>query len=231
MWSVLLYIVASLMCLYGLITLRTAWSYRFKHIGLDLGAICFLAGAIAAVNLEKWWPLILAFVLTWVIRLLGGDPGYFGHLNPTKVWRAGRTMRQIQQASSKVRVATFARLIKRYEPRYGSQAKPLACAITNMLFYDEFQEGTPAMALLQTQKGIIEKELQALKDDKDLLTMVHITLSEEIGVRYAHGSTAEQIEETFNNLKQYGLLVPVKGLKTNEFLNLANEFYLNSVSE
>ncbi len=76
MWSILLYILASLMCLYGLITLHTAWRYRFKHIGLDLGAICFLAGAICASTLERWWPLAAAFVLAWIIRLFGGDPGY-----------------------------------------------------------------------------------------------------------------------------------------------------------
>lgn len=76
MWSILLYILASLMCLYGLFTLHTAWRYRFKHIGLDLGAICFLAGAIGASTLERWWPLAAAFVLAWIIRLFGGDPGY-----------------------------------------------------------------------------------------------------------------------------------------------------------
>ena len=74
--NLLRYILASLMCLYGLTILHTAWRYKFKHIGLDLGAACFLGGAIGAATLEKWWPLIAAFVLAWVIRLLGGDPGY-----------------------------------------------------------------------------------------------------------------------------------------------------------
>ena len=62
------------MCLYGLITLHTAWRYKFRHVGLDVGAVCFLAGAIAAVNLEEWWPVILAFVMAWIVRLMGGNP-------------------------------------------------------------------------------------------------------------------------------------------------------------
>ena len=61
--------------------------------------------------------------------------------------------------------------------------------------------------------------------------MVHITLSEEIGIRHAYGATAEQIEETFNKLKRYGLLVPVEGVKNDKFVDLANQFYHNNTSE
>ena len=75
MWSLLRYLLASLMCLYGMITLHTAWRYRFKHIGLNLGAVCFIAGAAGAATLERWWPLIAAFVLAWLVSSLGGDPG------------------------------------------------------------------------------------------------------------------------------------------------------------
>ena len=140
-------------------------------------------------------------------------------------------MKAIKKAALAVRVATFARLRKRYKSQYDSQASALAAAITNILFSDEFPEDSPAKVLLETQEDTIEKELVALQDDRELLGMVHITLSEEIGIRYAYGSTAEQIEETFNNLRQYGLLVPVKGMTTNKFLNLAKEFCNENVSE
>ena len=231
MWSIVLYILSSLMCLYGIVTLYTAWRFRLKNIGLDLGAATFLAGAVAAATLEKWWPLVAAFIMAWIVRLLGGDPGYFTVMNPIRIMKAGRMMRRIQAGAAKVRVATFARLKKRYKPQYGSQAPALATAITNTLFADKSPDGSPAKVIIQTQKGTIEKELVNLRSDEELLTMVHITLSQEIPIRHAYGSTAEQIEEAFDELKQHGLLVPTEGVTTDKFLRLANEFYDNNVLE
>lgn len=137
-------------------------------------------------------------------------------------------MKNIEQASLKVRLATFGRLEKRYESEYGPQASTLAVAITNLLFSDVFPDDSPAKVLLETQGNTIEKELFALQDDKELLTMIHVTLSQEIGIRYAYGSTAEQIEESFDRLKKYGLLVPAKGVATDQFVCLANEFFDNN---
>ena len=134
-------------------------------------------------------------------------------------------MEDIKQASLKVRLATFGRLEKRYESEYGSQASTLAVAITNLLFSDVFPDDSPAKVLLETQENTIEKELLALQDDKELLTMIHVTLSQEIGIRYAYGSTAEQIEESFDRLKKYGLLVQTKGVSKEQFVYLANEFF------
>ena len=76
MWSVVFYMLSFVMYLFGISLIYFAWQFRFKHIGLDLGAICYLAGATGAVTLEKWWPLIVAFILAWMVRLWGGDPGY-----------------------------------------------------------------------------------------------------------------------------------------------------------
>ena len=137
-------------------------------------------------------------------------------------------MKAIEKAALAVRVATFARLKKRYESEYCSQASAIATAITNILFSDEFPEDSPAKVSLETQEDTIEKELVALQDDRELLSMVHITLSQEIGIRYAYGSTAEQIEETFNKLKKYGLLVPIEEVTADKFVYLANEFFDNN---
>ncbi|HEW79692.1 MAG TPA: hypothetical protein ENH34_07005 [Phycisphaerales bacterium] len=148
-----------------------------------------------------------------------------------KIMRAGKVMKKIENASLKVRVATFARLTKRYEPKYGSQDKVLATVVTNELFSDTSQDDTRAGVFLKNHRDIIGKELCNLTDDKELLRMVHITLSEEILIRHAYGATAEQIEETFDKLKQYGLLVPVEEVKTDKFIDLANQFYRNNISE
>jgi len=148
-----------------------------------------------------------------------------------KVIMTGKTMKAIEKAALAVRVAIFARLEKRYISEYDSQAPTIATAITNILFSDKFPEDSPAKVLLETQEDTIEKELLALQDDRDLLTMVHITLSQEIAIRHAYGSTTEQIEETFNKLEKYGLLVPIEEVTTDKFVCLANEFFDNNRDE
>ena len=74
-----------------------------------------------------------------------------------KVILAGKYMKNIEQASLKVRLATFGRLEKRYESEYGPQASTLAVAITNLLFSDVFPDDSPAKVLLETQGNTIEK--------------------------------------------------------------------------
>ena len=74
--TVILYIAAGLFGYMGLAILGTAFRHKFKHIGLNLGAACYLLGSIGAFSLNQWWPLIVAFIFAWIFRLLGGDPGY-----------------------------------------------------------------------------------------------------------------------------------------------------------
>jgi len=142
-----------------------------------------------------------------------------------RVMRAGKITQRIKDAGLKVRVATFARLEARYKSKYRSQAPVLATAIANELFSDVSPDNSPAKMFSETHKDVIEEELTKLSDDKDLLSMTHLTLSQEIGVRHAYGTTAEQIEETFNKLERYALLVPVEGILIDKFEVLANEFF------
>ena len=46
-----------------------------KHIGLLLAGIVFLAAATASACLDSWWPLLIGFVVLWILRLVGFDPG------------------------------------------------------------------------------------------------------------------------------------------------------------
>lgn len=105
----------------------------------------------------------------------------------------------------------------------------MATATTNELFSDISPDNTPAQIFLETHKDIVEKELANLKDDTELLTMVHMTLSEEIGVRFAYDAGPKEIENTFNKLRRLGLLVPVKNTSTDEFINYAHAFYKKNV--
>lgn len=49
--------------------------HRRKHYGLFLMGITYATGAALSVMLTHWWPLLAAFVLAWVLRLMGLDPG------------------------------------------------------------------------------------------------------------------------------------------------------------
>ncbi len=62
-------------CVFGLMGMNLLWSFTVTwHWGLLLGGMCYLAGCITAQVLSSWWPLLVAFCLAWVLRLLGLDP-------------------------------------------------------------------------------------------------------------------------------------------------------------
>ncbi len=47
---------------------------RTRYHGVLLLSITYAAGAILAVVLMHWWPLVAAFALVWVLRFMGLDP-------------------------------------------------------------------------------------------------------------------------------------------------------------
>ncbi len=49
--------------------------HRTKHYGLFLMGITYAASAGLAITLMHWWPLVAGFILVWVLRLLGLEPG------------------------------------------------------------------------------------------------------------------------------------------------------------
>ena len=71
---ILLYIVASIFSLFASIFLFSF--FQSKEIGLLLFAVILFGCATLAINLEAWWPFLLALGLGWILRLLGLDPGY-----------------------------------------------------------------------------------------------------------------------------------------------------------
>jgi hypothetical protein len=49
--------------------------HRTRHYGVFLLGIAYAASAGLAIVLMHWWPLVAGFVLVWILRLLGLDPG------------------------------------------------------------------------------------------------------------------------------------------------------------
>ena len=47
-----------------------------KHIGLLLSSFVSVGFSITAIYLVQWWPLAVGFIINWVLRLMGLDPGY-----------------------------------------------------------------------------------------------------------------------------------------------------------
>ena len=72
--KIFFYILIGVFTLLGLGTLSAASQTKFKHIGLILGAFCYLGAAFAAYHFTSWWAFLIGFVLVWGVRLLGGDP-------------------------------------------------------------------------------------------------------------------------------------------------------------
>lgn len=65
-------IFCGLFALMGFGVLVAAWSGRSPR--LFLGAMCYLGAAVAAIQLSSWWPLLIGFVLAFMVRAVFGDP-------------------------------------------------------------------------------------------------------------------------------------------------------------
>jgi len=48
--------------------------YRERHIGIFLMAITYGTSGLLAITLAHWWPLVVGFVLVWMLRMLGLEP-------------------------------------------------------------------------------------------------------------------------------------------------------------
>jgi hypothetical protein len=48
---------------------------RTGHYGMFLMGLTYGASAGLAIVLMHWWPLVAGFVLVWILKLLGLDPG------------------------------------------------------------------------------------------------------------------------------------------------------------
>jgi len=47
-----------------------------KHVGLLLDGILYVMAGVASFNFLIWWPLPVAFVGSWILRLVGLDPAW-----------------------------------------------------------------------------------------------------------------------------------------------------------
>jgi len=70
------YMVYSLAAPFILLALALFYAYsRSKQHGLLLLGISYAASAALAIVLADWWPLLVGFVVVWILRAMGMDPG------------------------------------------------------------------------------------------------------------------------------------------------------------
>ncbi len=50
--------------------------YREQHFGTFLMAITYGLSGLLAISLPHWWPLIVGFVMVWLLRLMGMEQSF-----------------------------------------------------------------------------------------------------------------------------------------------------------
>ena len=69
-----LYIVAGI---FALFSFGIWFSFlQSRHLGLLLASIAYGGAAFLAFYLVAWWPLLVGFILAWLLRFVGTDPGH-----------------------------------------------------------------------------------------------------------------------------------------------------------
>ena len=71
--DIVIYVISGLFILLSLALLFAY--YRTRQPGLVLLSSAYGTTGILALMLMHWWPLAAGFVLAWVLRLLGIEPG------------------------------------------------------------------------------------------------------------------------------------------------------------
>ena len=66
-----------LACISILLAFGGLQAYRdTQHIGLLLSSLVSISFSVTAIVLMQWWPLLVGFILNWILRAMGLDPSY-----------------------------------------------------------------------------------------------------------------------------------------------------------
>jgi hypothetical protein len=71
--TVVIYVIAGLFFLVSMVLFFAHG--RTRHPGLLLMGITYGGSAVLAILLMHWWPLVAGFLLVWLLRWLGLEPG------------------------------------------------------------------------------------------------------------------------------------------------------------
>ena len=71
--KILFYIIVVFFAILGVGVLNSAAQTKFRKIGLTIGGLTYVGAAVLAYILQNWYPLLIGFVISIVIKYLFGD--------------------------------------------------------------------------------------------------------------------------------------------------------------
>ena len=49
--------------------------YRERHFGIFLMGVTYGTSGLLAIALPHWWPIVVGFVMVWMLKLMGLEQG------------------------------------------------------------------------------------------------------------------------------------------------------------
>lgn len=72
----MIYVIYAFAGLFIALSLAMLFTFhRERHFGILLLGLVYGISGLLAIMLAHWWPLAAGFVLAWMLRLLGLEPG------------------------------------------------------------------------------------------------------------------------------------------------------------
>jgi len=72
----MLYLIYSFAGLFIVLSCAMLYAfYRSRDFGLFVMGVTYGTSGVLAFALPHWWPLVAGFVLVWLLKLLGLEPG------------------------------------------------------------------------------------------------------------------------------------------------------------
>ncbi len=76
--EIVFYLFLGAFVLLGIGSLNSGSQFKPWSTALILTGILYIGGALVAYTLDSWWPLLVCFLSTYVIRYIWGDPTTLG---------------------------------------------------------------------------------------------------------------------------------------------------------
>lgn len=74
--SYLIYVTYAVAAVYIVLSFTMLYVfYRSSHFGMFVMGLTYGSSGLLAILLGHWWPLVAGYVLVWILKWLGLDPG------------------------------------------------------------------------------------------------------------------------------------------------------------
>ena len=71
----MIYVIYAFAAVFLLLCVTMIYVYfRERHVGMFLMGVTYGTAGLLAITQSHWWPLVVGFVLAWLLRMLGLEP-------------------------------------------------------------------------------------------------------------------------------------------------------------